>query len=297
MYNPDLKLINLETSITVNDEPWPGKGIHYRMHPENVKLLSTGEIDHVSLANNHVLDWGRPGLKETMQTLKNAQIDYSGAGKNKSQAQAPSIYKKDSVRILVFSYGAGNSGIPPAWASEDTQAGVNYLRGFGMEELKGIKANIQSYRKAGDIVIFSIHWGGNWGYEIPKNHQSFAHDLIDKAGVDVIFGHSSHHPLGMEVYKKKLIIYGAGDFINDYEGIGGHEQYKPYLSLMYFPEIDLNTGGLLSLKLIPMEIRKFSLHRANTSQAKWLANILDREGEKLGTGIKRKATDLLLLDW
>ncbi len=296
MYDPDLKLVNLETSITTNGEPWPGKGIHYRMHPENVELLSTVEIDHVSLANNHILDWGRPGLKETLQVLKNAQIDYSGAGKNKNHAQAPSIYKKDSVRILVFSYGTGNSGVPLAWASEDTQAGVNYLRGFGMEEVKGIKANIQSYKKAGDIVIFSIHWGGNWGYEIPNNHQSFAHDLIDQAGIDLIFGHSSHHPLGMEVYKEKLIIYGAGDFINDYEGISGHEQYKPNLSLMYFPKIDLNNGNLLSLKLIPMQIRKFSLHRANTSQAKWLADVLNREGEKFGTGIKRKETNLVL-DW
>jgi poly-gamma-glutamate capsule biosynthesis protein CapA/YwtB (metallophosphatase superfamily) len=73
----------------------------------------------------------------------------------------------------------------------------------------------------GDIVVASIHWGGNWGYRIPSAHIAFAHALIDKSQVDVIHGHSSHHPIGLEVYKGKLVIYGCGDFINDYEGISG----------------------------------------------------------------------------
>ncbi len=72
--DPMFKIINLETSITTNDDPWPGKGIHYRMHPGNTKLLTTAGIDFCSLANNHVLDWGREGLVETLHSLEDAGI-------------------------------------------------------------------------------------------------------------------------------------------------------------------------------------------------------------------------------
>jgi poly-gamma-glutamate synthesis protein (capsule biosynthesis protein) len=68
---PDVKIINLETSITKSNDYWKGKGINYRMHPENVWILKAAKIDVCSLANNHVIDWGYSGLIETMETLKN----------------------------------------------------------------------------------------------------------------------------------------------------------------------------------------------------------------------------------
>ena len=70
--DPDLRIINLETSITTSEEYWPGKGINYRMHPDNIDCLRAVRIDFCSLANNHILDWGYPGLTETVETLKNA---------------------------------------------------------------------------------------------------------------------------------------------------------------------------------------------------------------------------------
>ncbi|MCG9970092.1 CapA family protein [Christiangramia crocea] len=292
----DFKLINLETSITTFYEPWPRKGIHYRMHPQNIELLKTAGIDYCSLANNHTLDWSRPGLTQTILTLKKAGIKFSGVGENGVEAGAPSILQKSGTRILVFSYGAGNSGIPSAWAADKNQSGVNYIRGLGEIDLERIKENIRTYERQGDLVVLSIHWGGNWGYAIPEDHKTFAHQLIDEAGVDLIFGHSSHHPLGMEVYNEKLIIYGAGDFINDYEGIRGHDQYRPELSLMYFPELNTRSGALKSMCMIPMEIKKFSLHRANRTQTKWLAAVLGREGEKLDTTV-RMSGDRLILEW
>jgi poly-gamma-glutamate synthesis protein (capsule biosynthesis protein) len=73
--------------------------------------------------------------------------------------------------------------------------------------------------RTGDIVVVSIHWGPNWGYHVPSSHRRFARALIDRAGVHVIHGHSSHHPLGIEVYRNRPILYGCGDLINDYEGI------------------------------------------------------------------------------
>ncbi|WP_372920463.1 CapA family protein, partial [Salegentibacter sp.] len=141
------------------------------------------------------------------------------------------------------------------------------------------------------------HWGGNWGYDISERQREFAHQLIDQDLVDVIFGHSSHHPMGMEVYKNKLIIYGAGDFINDYEGISGHEKYRGDLSLMYFPEINIETGQLISLKMLPMKIKNFSLHQASKKDVKWLEKTLTREGKKLGTDLNMDDENALWLQW
>jgi Putative enzyme of poly-gamma-glutamate biosynthesis (capsule formation) len=76
-------------------------------------------------------------------------------------------------------------------------------------------------KQQGDIVVASIHWGGNWDYKVPREQREFAHKLIDEAGVDVIHGHSSHHIKGIEVYRGKLIMYGCSDLLNDYEGISG----------------------------------------------------------------------------
>jgi poly-gamma-glutamate capsule biosynthesis protein CapA/YwtB (metallophosphatase superfamily) len=293
---PDLRLINLETSITDHDIPWKGKGIHYRMHPENVKTLKVAKIDHVSLANNHVLDWGREGLKETLASIKPAGIAFSGAGVNEEKAAEPSILEGKYGRVLVFSFGSPSSGIPYDWAAEKNLSGVNFLPALNSEQVNNIKKNVKSYKMPGDLVIFSIHWGGNWGYDVPSRQRKFAHDLLDEAGVDVIYGHSSHHPLGIEVYKDKLIIYGAGDFINDYEGISGHEEYRSELALMYFPEFGKN-GELEGLKMVPMRIEKLQLHRVKEREAVWLRNLLKREGRKFGTSVKLDSDRALWLEW
>lgn len=294
---PELKLINLETSITTSDQAWPGKGIHYRMHPENVKVLTAAKIDQVSLANNHSLDWGRKGLNETMESLQSAGISFAGAGNNDKEAAKASILETEKGRVLVFSYGMPNSGVFDSWAAGSNRSGLNYLPGMSKKELSRIKENVVQQKQAGDLVVFSIHWGGNWGYEISQRQREFAHQLIGQGIVDVIFGHSSHHPMGMEVYNNKLIIYGAGDFINDYEGISGHEEYRGDLSLMYFPKIDMDTGQLISLKMHPMKIKNFSLHKASKKDARWLQKILSREGEKLGTRLNLDEENALWLEW
>jgi poly-gamma-glutamate synthesis protein (capsule biosynthesis protein) len=188
----------------------------------------------------------------------------------------------------VYSYGSPGSGIPQTWAAKNDKSGVNFLPAFSEEQVQKLTRHISEFRKEGDIIIFSVHWGPNWGYDVPEAHRRFAHALLDKAGVDVIFGHSSHHPMGMEIYKNKLIIYGAGDFINDYEGISGHEKYRGELSLMYFPELDFATGNLVKLEMVPMQIRKLSLHKASKKDTEWLQEVLNRESRKFGLEIDLK---------
>jgi len=146
-------------------------------------------------------------------------------------------------------------------------------------------------------VIFSIHWGNNWGYEILDRQRYVAHWLIDNASVDIIHGHSSHHPQGIEIYKDKLILYGAGDFINDYEGISGYESYRDDLTLMYFPTIEPSNGRLISMIMVPMQIRNLRLNHASLPDTKWLLKMLNREGKKLGTSVSLNENRYFSLHW
>lgn len=295
--NPDFKIINLETAVTEHDDPWPGKGINYRMHPENVHALTAAGIDFCTLANNHILDWEYDGLGETVQTLENAGISSAGAGKDLQSSTEPAILERGKNRVIIFSYGSPTSGVPAVWAAETDRPGVNFLRNLNDKSVEKIKKQIESIKQPGDIIVFSVHWGENWGYDIPKRQREFAHKLIDEAGVDLIHGHSSHHFKGIEVYEDKLIIYGAGDFINDYEGIGGHEKYRDDLTLMYFPTINPENGTLISVKIVPLQIKNFKLNYTTKNDVKWIQKILNREGKTLGTSVKLNDAGDFWLQW
>jgi poly-gamma-glutamate synthesis protein (capsule biosynthesis protein) len=151
-------------------------------------------------------------------------------------------------------------------------------------------------QRPGDLVVASLHWGANWGYGVPRAQRAFAHKLID-AGVHVLHGHSSHHVKGIEVYKDQLILYGCGDFLNDYEGIGGWEYYRGDLSLMYFATFEPSTGRLVSLRMTPMQIKHFRENRASRKDAEWLKETLNGEGKKLGTRVELEKDNTLTLWW
>jgi poly-gamma-glutamate synthesis protein (capsule biosynthesis protein) len=130
----------------------------------------------------------------------------------------------------------------------------------------------------------SIHWGNNWGYEIPHAQKAFAHSLID-GGVDLVHGHSSHHAKGLEVYRKHAILYGCGDFFNDYEGIHGYDAYRSNLALMYFIRLAPPTGDLFELRLVPMQIQHFRLSHASPADVRWIGQVLHQESAAFGTGV------------
>ncbi len=292
---PDARIVNLETSVTRSDAHWPGKGIHYRMHPENVGCLTAAGIDCCVLANNHVLDWGFDGLAETLAVLRNAGIRTAGAGRNLAEAEAPAAIELGTGRILVFACGAATSGIPSAWAATESAPGVRLVHDLSREAARRLSRSIEPRKAAGDLVVVSVHWGGNWGYAIPEDERAFAHELIDGGYVDVVHGHSAHHAKGIEVYRGKLILYGCGDFLTDYEGISGHEHYRGNLSLMYFVTLDASSGRLRRCEMVPLEMRRFTLERASAADAAWLAKMLTREGEALGTGAALSADGTLSL--
>lgn len=294
---PDVRIVNLETSITTSREFWP-KGINYRMNPPNVPCLGAAGIDCCSLANNHVLDFGYTGLSDTIETLRRADIAVAGAGADQQQARIPAAIRTAAGnRVLVFAFGSVTSGIPMAWAAGPSRPGVNLLRDLSIGTAEKVAAAIVSQKQPGDIVVASIHWGENWGYGIAENERAFAHALIGSGGVDVVHGHSSHHPKAIEVYRGKLILYGCGDFIDDYEGIEGYEAFRDDLVLMYLPEVEVGGGRLIRLELIPFQIKNFRLNRIAGADVMSLAELLNREGGQFGSGIDILPTDALELSW
>ncbi len=292
---PAARVINLETSVTTSGD-YERKGINYRMHPANVDCLKAARIDCCTLANNHVLDWGRDGLRETLTVLHDAGIHTAGAGRNRDVAEYPAILKNHTSsphRILVFAAAAPDSGVPSNWAATLRNPGVWFLPDYSAATVRHIKDVIRAVgRKPGDIVIFSVHWGDNWGYDIPAEHKLFARRLIDSSpegepcGVDLVYGHSSHHPKGFEIYNGRLILYGCGDFLNDYEGITGRESFRGDLTLMYFPAVG-PSGLLHSVEMTPLRIHRFRLEKACEKDADWLENTLRREAGRFGVEIRR----------
>ena len=280
---PDLRIIDLETSITTSEDA-ERKGINYRMHPANVACLTAARIHCCVVANNHVLDWGRAGLAETLRVLQDSKIHTAGAGEDLTQAQRPAVMDvRNGGRVLVYGIGGPDCGIPPAWRADQCRSGVAFISDFSESTLSSVAERIAASKRSGDIVVVSIHWGANWGCGVPKEHRAFAHQLLDRGVVDVIHGHSSHNPKGIEVYHKKLILYGCGDFLNDYEGIGGYEQFRGDLVLAYFPTLAPATGELLRLAIQSFQIQRFQLGRTPKRDREWLRDTLNRESRELGT--------------
>jgi poly-gamma-glutamate synthesis protein (capsule biosynthesis protein) len=293
---PDARIINLETSATVSEDFWPDKGIHYRMDPRNVACLTAAGVDVCVLANNHVLDFSKAGLLETLETLEGAGLKTCGAGRDVVAARRPArIELGGGPELLVFSMGTDSSGIAPEWNAELGRPGVWRLDELTDDSVDDVLANIRAQRRRRDRVIVSVHWGSNWGYAVPDAQLRFAHRLID-GGVDLVHGHSSHHPRPIEVYRGRLILYGCGDFIDDYEGIRGFEIFRPRLRAMYFATLDARTGSLQSLRMVPLLSTKLSLQRAPRSEAKWLAETLSEESAALGARVDL-SEDGLVLDW
>lgn len=294
---PDVRIILLETSVTTSED-WEDKGINYRMHPANMPCLAALKPDVCVLANNHVLDFGRRGLAETLTVLEKAGVRTAGAGRNLAEAQAPAIVEVPGRgRVLVFGFADDTCGAPASWAASQQHSGVNWLRELSDIAVDAFAARLQALRRPGDIVVASIHWGGNWGYEVPEAQRAFAHALIDRAYVDVVHGHSSHHAKGIELYRDRLVLYGCGDFLNDYEGICGYESFRDDLGFMYFPTVSPESGRLEALRLVPMRIRNFQLHRADAQESAWLETMLNREGKAFGTRVEMLADNSLRLVW
>jgi poly-gamma-glutamate synthesis protein (capsule biosynthesis protein) len=290
---PDVRVVNLETSITRCGEAAAEKSVHYRMCPDNIACLTAGRPDVCALANNHVLDFGRQGLLETLDALAGAGLTSAGAGRDADEARRPAVIPVDGgARVVVFSFGAPSSGIPRTWAAAGDRAGVDMVPELSGAWAAEIADRVRAVKRPGDVVIASVHWGSNWGYEVGDDQVRFAHWLVD-GGVDIVHGHSSHHPRPVEVYRDRLVLYGCGDFIDDYEGISGYESYRDDLRLAYLVSVRPDTGTLVDLRMAALQARQLRLAKASPDDTQWLRNTLDGASQRFGVRFDVEPPDLI----
>ena len=282
---PAARIVNLETSVTTSASFWP-KAVNYRMSPRYAgAVLAAAKVDCCVLANNHVLDFGRAGLVETLETLERAGLASAGAGRDAAGAAAPARLSGPAGRIAVFAYGTPGSGIPPDWAAAPGRPGVNLLPDLSEATLALVLGEAAAARRPGDLLVASIHWGGNWGHAVPAEQVRFARGLIE-GGFDLVHGHSAHHVKAFEIHRDRPILYGCGDFITDYEGISGHEAWRGDIAIAWLPTFARPSNALLELRLVPFRMRRFRLERPPRADLLWLGDLLARECARFGVGIE-----------
>lgn len=119
---------------------------------------------------------------------------------------------------------------------------------------------------------------------------------MDEGIVQLVHGHSSHHPRPFELHEGHLVTYGCGDLINDYEGIGGHEAYRPDLALAWLVSLDGRSGTLRKARLLPLRRQRFTLEHAGEEARAWLASRLSRANEQLDGPELRVTPDGLFME-
>ena len=283
---PDVRLLNLETSVTTSNEFALRKAVHYRMNPENIGCLSAIRPDVCALANNHVLDFGYRGLADTVRTLRDSEIQCTGAGLDVNEADRPAeVAVPGGARVVIASVGSETSGVPSGWAATADRPGVARLSDLSERSATTVAGRLLGEKRPGDVAVVSVHWGSNWGYEVDDAQIRFAHRLIDE-GINVVHGHSSHHPRPIEVYREKLILYGCGDTVDDYEGIGSYEAFRHELRLLYLASVERSSGHLTALTMVPMRMRRMRLEHAPDEDAEWLRATVERASGRFNTKVR-----------
>jgi len=220
-----------------------------------------------------VLDFGADALRDMLGTLEDHGILFAGAGVNIESARRPAIVTVGSG-VVGFMAITDNE---PRWEAQADAPGVYYVP-IDTEDRRAAELfDLVSQTRSGvDLLIVSAHWGGNWGFDVPDEHRVFAHALID-AGADAVYGHSPHVARGVEVYRGRPIMYGAGDFIDDYavDQFARNDQ-----SFVFLLETDNAVPD--ELRLYPTVIIDFQARRARGS-ARTIAQRMQILCHELGT--------------
>jgi poly-gamma-glutamate synthesis protein (capsule biosynthesis protein) len=272
----DVRICNLECSLTMERDPasLPFKEFRFRSDPFNVAALRLAGIDAVSIANNHVADFGDAGLMDTVMTLDRADIAHSGAGASLELASAAAMVRSRAGSVAVLACTDNE----PGWEAGHDRPGVRYLP-IDPRDRRAVALidDVRRLRSHVDVVVVSLHWGPNWDGSPPPEHISFARTIID-AGADIVFGHSPHIVRGIEVYRRRVIIYSAGDFVDDYAV--DPVEHNDWSCLF---TVDINERGLRRMLLHPVRIEDFAAHRAYGQLAATIAARIARRCRDLGT--------------
>jgi len=209
----DLTFGNLESPLSRQGTPLPGKGIWFRGDPNGAGALKMAGYDLMSVANNHTLDYDSPAFLETLAVLRKAGIEPVGGGKNNTEALRPVVKEVDGYKIA-FLAATEMADIFWSWEYPRMLEAAEKQPGVAALKKEQLENTIRSLEGQVDLIVVSLHWGTEYSdYPTPAQRE-IAHSLVD-AGADLILGHHPHCLQGMEFYKGSLIAYSLGNFVYD----------------------------------------------------------------------------------
>ena len=206
MNDADIMVANNEFTISDRGEPMPNKYYTFRANTNRVGIYDEMGVDLVTLANNHVYDFGEDAFLDTLDTLTNNDIPYVGAGRNIEEASRPYYFIANGYKIAFVNATRAEKFILTPEAT-NTTGGV--LRAYDPTRFK---ETIKTAKENSDFVIALIHWGKEDSHELEQVQIDTGKEYID-AGADILIGTHAHTLQGIEFYNNKPIIYNIGDFI------------------------------------------------------------------------------------
>lgn len=194
---------NLESVISDKGEnvgvPYP-----FCAEPAAIKGLTSAGFDVLSVANNHLFDYGREAMEDSLKRLKEAGIDYVGAGFSLNEARGPVVKKVGQTKIAFFAYT--NLG-PKSWQAKENKSGIVWLN-------ESFEEDIRRAKETNDLVVVSFHFGDEYQAKPNASQELWAKKAID-AGADLVIGHHPHVVQPLEKYKEGYIAYSLGNFVFD----------------------------------------------------------------------------------
>ncbi|WP_435320560.1 CapA family protein [Haloarchaeobius sp. TZWSO28] len=285
--------LNLECCLSTGGEPWTETyhPFHFRANPEwAAPALRHAGVDWVSLANNHVLDYGVDGLYDTLDTLTSIGVACSGAGRTVDSARTPAVVTAGDCTVALLAFTDNT----PEFAASQANPGTAYIEiddgpEVPSETMEVVSEALHAARRADpDLLVVSLHWGPNMRTAPPRQFQHFAHWLVDE-GVDLVFGHSAHVFHGVERYRDGLILYDTGDFVDDYAVDPGLHNDRGFLFV-----VEVDAGEITGLRLVPTQIGEFAVNHAPTRVANWSRDRMQTLSSRFGTDFRRDGEDLVL---
>lgn len=269
----DLLVLNLECCISERGERRrdPGKPFFFRAPPAATEVLTRLGVDCVTLANNHVLDYGDEALLDTLAHLRAAGIGYVGAGADVTAARASATLEAWGFRVAVL----GCADHPREYAAGPAAPGIAY----GLEWVGHALANVEA-----DAVLVTPHWGPNMAAEpLPRIRRAAA--ALRAAGATLVAGHSAHIFHGVE----NRILYDLGDFLDDY---AVDRELRNDLGLLFLVELD--GAGPVRLEAVPLKLEFCHTRLAAGDDAKWIHERFAEACARLGTEVRAEEGRLVV---
>ena len=237
----DVTVGNLESPLSNRGTPLPGKDVHFRGDPRGIEGLKASGFTFLSLANNHILDYGTEALVDTIDSLDSAGIGHAGAGLDRAAAWEPAVatYGDTTVAFLSFSHI-----IPAGFIATDSRPGL----APGRTDMDAVVAAIRAAKEQHDYVLVSFHWGVEYVDDANADQVRDGRAAID-AGADMVLSHHPHVIQGVEFYNGGLIAYSLGDFVFDH--------YSRRTGEAFILDAELGPHGVVNVRATPVYLQGF----------------------------------------